>query len=86
MEAGGHPPQNGRVQILRAVGGSHDDDLVRDAQEREKKNTICAIYLTFAKEMLSDIVESCSITPSATFYQIICKCLCVQQLLNCKYF
>lgn len=27
VEPGGHPPQNSGVQILRTIGGSHDDHL-----------------------------------------------------------
>lgn len=32
VEPGGHPPQNSRVQILRAVRGSHDDHLGHRSQ------------------------------------------------------
>lgn len=28
VKPGGHPPQDGRVQVLWAVGGTHDDHLV----------------------------------------------------------
>lgn len=29
MDLGGHPPQDGRVYVLRTIGGSHNDHLTK---------------------------------------------------------
>lgn len=43
VEPGWHPPQNGRVQVLRPVSSSHDDHLTdRRVRERERQPDLAA--------------------------------------------